>query len=102
MESNMNSKGRGKEGTGETLRRRIDELESRVAELEAKQKRNKKVEKQMAVENAVTRILAESSSPSQVIPRILQSVCESLEWELGDFWCLYRSGNLLYYKDLWH
>jgi hypothetical protein len=84
------------------LRRQVAELERKVAELEAREKRYKQTEKQMAAECAVTRILAESTSPSLAISRIIQAICETTGWELGEFWSVDRSSNILYYKEGCH
>ncbi|MCF2148239.1 PAS domain S-box protein [Desmonostoc muscorum LEGE 12446] len=35
---------------------------------------------------AITRILSESQSIKQVIPQILQSICQNLGWDLGELW----------------
>ena len=39
-----------------------------------------------AVEYAITRILSESQSVKQTIPKILQAICENLGWDLGQLW----------------
>jgi PAS domain S-box-containing protein len=35
---------------------------------------------------AITRILSESQNVKQVIPQILQSICQNLGWDLGELW----------------
>jgi adenylate cyclase len=35
---------------------------------------------------AITRILSESQNIQQAMPQILQAICESLEWDLGELW----------------
>ncbi|MFH7030151.1 MAG: adenylate/guanylate cyclase domain-containing protein [Heteroscytonema crispum UTEX LB 1556] len=35
---------------------------------------------------AITRILSESQNIKQAMPQILQAICESLEWDLGELW----------------
>jgi adenylate cyclase len=39
-----------------------------------------------AVQYAITRILSQSQSVKQAIPNILQAICESLGWDLGQLW----------------
>jgi PAS domain S-box-containing protein len=39
-----------------------------------------------AVQYAITRILSESQSVKQAISKILQAICESLGWDLGQLW----------------
>jgi len=46
----------------------------------------KREEQRRAVNLAVTRILSESPALAHAIPRILRTVCETLGWEVGDFW----------------
>jgi PAS domain S-box-containing protein len=43
-------------------------------------------ERLLAARTAVTRALAESLSLEEAMPRILQAVCENLEWDLGAVW----------------
>ncbi|MFN6570213.1 PAS domain S-box protein [Dendronalium sp. ChiSLP03b] len=35
---------------------------------------------------AITRILSESQNVKQAIPQVLQAICQSLEWDLGELW----------------
>src|SRR6267143_4039091 len=46
----------------------------------------KRVERRLAAQHAVTSVLAESATLNDATPRILQAVCESLEWEMGALW----------------
>jgi PAS domain S-box-containing protein len=46
----------------------------------------KRAEHRQAVNLAVTKILAESPALTDAVPRILQTVCETLGWEVGAFW----------------
>lgn len=39
-----------------------------------------------AVQYAITRILSESQTAKQAIPQILQAICESLGWDIGELW----------------
>ncbi|MEH2320205.1 adenylate/guanylate cyclase domain-containing protein [Nostoc sp.] len=43
-------------------------------------------EQRTSTQYAITRILSESQSVKQVIPQILQSICQNLEWDLGELW----------------
>jgi PAS domain S-box-containing protein len=55
----------------------------------------KREEQRRAVNLAVTRILSESPALAHAIPRILRTVCETLGWEVGDFWTPKLDGRLL-------
>ena len=50
---------------------------------------------EQAVNLAVTRILSESPALTDAVPRILQTVCETLGWEVGDFWTPEPDGRTL-------
>ncbi|MEH1904741.1 MAG: adenylate/guanylate cyclase domain-containing protein [Nostoc sp.] len=65
--------------------KKIKELEDIVyigRDITARQHR----EQRTSTQYAITRILSESQSVKQVIPQILQSICQNLEWDLGELW----------------
>ena len=62
----------------------------------------KRDEDRLLAQYAVTRVLAEASSLADAAPRILKSICETLEWDLGTVWQLDRSQGLLCCIDVWH
>ncbi|WP_308189830.1 adenylate/guanylate cyclase domain-containing protein [Nostoc sp. XA010] len=43
-------------------------------------------EQRTTAQYAITRILSESQTVKQVIPQILQSICQNLGWDLGELW----------------
>src|SRR6476660_1098363 len=55
----------------------------------------KRAEHRTAVNLAVTRILSESPALADALPRILRTVCETLGWEVGDFWTPKPDGRVL-------
>jgi PAS domain S-box-containing protein len=55
----------------------------------------KREEQRRAVNLAVTRILSESPALADAVPRILRTVCETLGWEVGDFWTPKPDGRVL-------
>jgi PAS domain S-box-containing protein len=59
-------------------------------------------ERRLAAQFAVTRALAEATSLSQATPRILQAICEGMEWDLGELWHVDRQANLLRWDGFWH
>jgi PAS domain S-box-containing protein len=61
----------------------------------------KRGEHRRAVNLAVTRILADSPALTDAVPRILQTVCETLGWEIGDFWTPDPQGKLLRCLQVW-
>lgn len=45
-------------------------------------------QKRLAVQYATTRIMSESATPGEAIPKILQVIGENLLWDLGEFWTI--------------
>ncbi|HCF30686.1 MAG TPA: hypothetical protein DEV81_26620, partial [Cyanobacteria bacterium UBA11049] len=62
----------------------------------------KRTERHLAAQHAVTHILAESATLSDATAKILQAICESLNWELGEFWSVERQTNVLHCVETWH
>ncbi len=48
--------------------------------------RRKKAERRLAAQYETTRVLAEVDSPAQAGAKILETICQSLDWDLGAFW----------------
>ena len=63
------------------------------------QKRN---ERRQAAQYAVTRVLAESATLAEATPQLLQVICESLRWKMGEFWRVCDSTGLLRCVETWH
>lgn len=63
---------------------------------------HKRVERRRSVLYATTQVLAESVTFEEAIPKILQAICESLEWDVGTFWAIDRKTNTLYCVEVWH
>jgi PAS domain S-box-containing protein len=64
--------------------------------------RRKQVERRLHAEHTVTRLLAESPTLHEATPKILQAICESLEWEMGQFWSVDQDADLIRCTDIWH
>ncbi|MBS0166687.1 MAG: PAS domain S-box protein [Nitrospira sp.] len=61
----------------------------------------RRAERRLASQYAVTRVLSESITLEQAVPRIIQAVGESLEWDLGVFWRLERQSGTLHCLNYW-
>jgi PAS domain S-box-containing protein len=61
----------------------------------------KQTDRRLAAQLAVTRVLAESASPDEAIPRIVQTVCECLDWDAGAAWLLDEQSAVLR-CEVWH
>jgi PAS domain S-box-containing protein len=62
----------------------------------------KRVERRLATQYTVTRILAESSTLNEAMPKILRAVGESLGWETGVLWRVDREVGVLRCVETWH
>jgi PAS domain S-box-containing protein len=61
----------------------------------------RRTERRLASQYAVTRVLSEAMTLEEAVPKIIQAVGESLEWELGVFWRLDKSSGSLRCLDQW-
>jgi serine phosphatase RsbU (regulator of sigma subunit) len=59
-------------------------------------------EKRLLAEHAVCRILAVSDRLGDAAPKIIQAICESLDWDFGEIWVLDRNANVLRCVEVWH
>ena len=62
----------------------------------------KDTDRRLAAQFAVTRALAESFSLSEATPKLLQYVCEAVDWELGELWVVNADSNTLHVEGSWH
>ena len=61
----------------------------------------KNAERRQAMEHAVTRVLAESESLAAGMPKIIQTICESLGWHFGTRYEYDRDAHLLRSREAW-
>lgn len=59
------------------------------------------MERRRTADYAITQILAESSTLHQAAPRILQTICETLDWDLGAVWIADAKENHLRCVEIW-
>jgi PAS domain S-box-containing protein len=59
-------------------------------------------ERRRAADHAVTQLLADSASLEDAAPRLLQIVCEKLEWDLGLLWMVDEDRPVLRCASVWH
>ena len=62
----------------------------------------KRSEQHLTAQYAATRVLAESATTSEATHQILQGICESLGWDLGEIWMVDQQANVLRFLDMWH
>jgi PAS domain S-box-containing protein len=61
----------------------------------------KRAELRLQTQYAVTRALAESDRLREAAPKVLQAVCESLNWEIGALWRVEREADALRCVEIW-
>ena len=57
-------------------------------------------ERRLQAEFLVTRVFADPDHTEDLGPRLLQALCESLDWDLGELWRV--DGGVLRYDAAWH
>ncbi|MEP6958376.1 MAG: PAS domain S-box protein [Nitrospirota bacterium] len=61
----------------------------------------RRAERRLASQYAVTRVLSEATTLEQAVPKIIQAIGESLEWDLGVFWRVDKAMGVLRCLDQW-
>jgi signal transduction histidine kinase/CheY-like chemotaxis protein len=61
----------------------------------------RRAERRLATQYAIVRILAEAPTLRAAAPMILQSVCDTVGWEVGAIWEVAPDGNVLSCVDVW-
>ncbi|MEK7235510.1 MAG: PAS domain S-box protein [Nitrospirota bacterium] len=61
----------------------------------------RRAERRLASQYAVTRVLAESATLDEAVPKIIQAIGESLEWDLGVFWRVDKAASVLRCLNQW-
>ncbi len=61
----------------------------------------KRAERYLATQHAATRVLAESATLTDAAPKILQTICEGLGWEIGALWLIDRQADCLRCAEFW-
>jgi PAS domain S-box-containing protein len=61
----------------------------------------KRAERRSATQHAVAQILAEATTMDEATPRVLQAVCEGLDWDLGTLWRIDREAGVLRCGQVW-
>src|SRR5207244_11300248 len=61
----------------------------------------KREEARLAAQYAVTRVLAEAPTLAGATPRILQTICESLDWSVGAIWRVDQKEKVLRCVETW-
>ena len=62
----------------------------------------KRAEERIAIQNTVTNALAESPRLEEAVPKILQTVCEVQEWQVGAIWRVDKDAQVIKCVDVYH
>ncbi|MEH2238824.1 GAF domain-containing protein [Nostoc sp.] len=62
----------------------------------------KRAQQHLTAQYAATRVLADSTTTGVATTQILQGICESLGWDLGEIWMVDQQANVLRFLDMWH
>ena len=71
-------------------------------ELDREISARRRTEQRLALQYAITRILSRSMDFVEGTHEILQTVCESLGWQVGVLWAVDHQGEVLRCVDFWH
>jgi PAS domain S-box-containing protein len=62
----------------------------------------KAAENRLYAKDAATRVLAQAATPGEAIAQILETVCQTLDWQGGIYWRLDRTTKVLSCDSFWH
>ncbi len=62
----------------------------------------KRLDNRQAVQLAISQTLTEASTLVEAAPRLLQAVCDTMQWEFGAIWLVDRQLEVLRCEALWH
>lgn len=62
----------------------------------------KQDERRLTVQYRTARVLTESDSLAEAAPRLLETICEQLDWERGELWMPSADGTVLESAETWH
>lgn len=81
--------------------RSIRQTFDRASQLRDLEARTHRLEQYLATQHKITRIIAGESELSSALPRILQAICETADWDFGEVWHVNRQDNHLYCEATW-
>jgi PAS domain S-box-containing protein len=63
--------------------------------------RRRRTERRLAAQYATTSALAESLTLGEAAPKILQGICEALNWSLGELWVVDSKAGVIKFLESW-
>jgi PAS domain S-box-containing protein len=61
-----------------------------------------KINRALALDYEVTRVLAESATPGEAAPEILKAICQATGWDIGALWYVDDEASVLRCAEVWH
>jgi diguanylate cyclase (GGDEF)-like protein/PAS domain S-box-containing protein len=61
----------------------------------------KRAERRMMMEHAVTRVLAEAESLDEIVPTIIETICKTMGWHYGALYRCHRDEGVLRCEEMW-
>jgi len=63
---------------------------------------HRRAEQRLHAQHRVTQILAQAATLAEATPKILQALCECLDWDVGELWRVDREAGVLRCVEVWH
>ena len=86
---------RHRQTLGGTLAKTNEHLAAEVAE-------RRRAQQHLQAQHAVAALAAENLSPAEAMPRLLETVCTHLQWEVGEWWTMDPISGAMGLCDTWH
>ncbi|MEO8304651.1 MAG: diguanylate cyclase [Betaproteobacteria bacterium] len=61
----------------------------------------KQLAQRQAMEHAVTRLMGESESVAETMPKVIRTICETLGWDCGAHWHMDKHDRMLHCLETW-
>jgi signal transduction histidine kinase/ligand-binding sensor domain-containing protein len=84
------------------LKAALTESQKLAGELTAQRAELRQAHHTLELDNAITRILAETATPVEAAPRMLRAICENTGWRIGVIWNVDPQTHTLHCANVWH
>ena len=71
------------------------------ADLAAEIAERRRAQKHLQAQHAVAALSAENLSPAEAMPRLLETVCTHLQWDVGEWWTMDPTSGAMGLSDTW-
>jgi PAS domain S-box-containing protein len=62
----------------------------------------KRAEQRLVAQHRIAQVLGESTGLNEAAPKILEAICEGLDWDVGALWRVDKEASLLRCVEVWH